>query len=254
MAISLKSEKEIATMRECGKELAHILNAVAKKVRPGITTKELDAIAQRMCKERGVRPACLGYHGFPASICTSVNDQCVHCIPSSEVTLLEGDIIALDFVVEKNGWLTDACRTMAVGEISPKAKALLETTKQALYVGIDAAKAGGRVGDISSAIQTFIEERGYSAVRECVGHGIGRYMHEDPEVPNWGRPKTGPTLSPGMTICIEPIINTGSHHILTEEDGWTTRTKDGGLCAHFEHTVHITKEGPEILTPWDEGN
>ena len=196
-------------------------------------------------------PTCIGYHGYPAAICTSVNTEVVHCIPSDTVILQEGDIVKIDFVAAYGGYNTDACLTVGVGEVSPAAAQLLRVTKAALYRGIDAAQVGQRIGDISFAIEQHVRQFGYSPIRDTVGHGIGRSLHEDPEVPNYGRAGKGPALVPGMTICIEPIIAAGHHKLVTGKDGWTTRTADGKLAAHFEHTVLITPEGPDILPPWD---
>lgn len=251
MSIIIKSPEEVAIMRESGVILARILNALCASVRPGISTTDIDNLARRLCDEAQVKPTFLGYHGFPATVCTSVNDQVVHCIPHTEKILQEGDIIKLDFGVTHRGMITDACRSVAVGTISTAAQQLMDVTKKALYAGIDQAIVGKRIGDISHAIESTVRPYGYSPVRETVGHGVGHQLHEDPEIPNWGRPNSGPALTPGMTIAIEPIINVGTHRLITERDGWTTRTADGALSAHFEHTVHITPEGPEILTPWE---
>jgi len=252
MSIVIKTAAEISKMREAGKIQSQILNEIGERVKPGVSTLELDLFARQRCKDFGVEAGFLGYQGFPAAICASINDQVVHCIPSAEVILQERDILKVDFGVKKDGWNSDACQTFAVGKIDTHARELLDTTKAAMYAGVEQAIAGNRVGDISHAIESTVAPHGYSPVRETVGHGIGRRLHEDPEVPNWGRAGRGPELVPGMVICIEPIINIGTHRIMTEADGWTTRTADGELSAHFEHQVAITADGaPEILTPWD---
>lgn len=231
---------------------SEILNQVCSKVEPGISTAELNSLAESLCHERKVIPAFKNYHGFPAAICASVNDQVVHGIPSDEGILKNGDIISIDFGVILDGIYADACRSVAVGAISIEAEKLLERTKESLYRGITVARAGNSTGDIGHAVESFVRQFGYSPVRETVGHGIGHELHEDPEVPNWGRPKTGVALRAGMTICIEPIINYGIAEILTSKDGWTTRTADGKLSAHFEHQILITDDKPEILTNWDK--
>ena len=199
-----------------------------------------------------MKPAFKGYQNFPASICASVNDEVVHGIPSAERILQNGDIIAIDFGVILDGWNADACRTVAVGKISEEAKNLMKRTKESLYCGIEKAVAGNSTGDIGHAIESFVKKFGYSPVRETVGHGIGRELHENPEVPNWGRAGSGAKLEKGMVICIEPIINAGAAEILTEKDGWTTRTRDEKLSAHFEHQILIREGEAEILTPWNE--
>lgn len=252
MSISIKNDQDIGVMRAGGQILADILKKVAAAAQPGVTTEELNQLALALCKEAGVTPSCVGYHGYPAAICTSIDDQVVHCIPDDTV-LADGSILSIDFVVEKDGLNTDACISVPIGNAPEEAKKLLNVTREALDLGVAQAVAGNHIGDISHAIQTHVESNGYTPVRETCGHGIGTKLHEDPEVPNWGRPGTGPELVPGMTICIEPIIVEGDHQIITEPDGWTTRTRDGGLCAHFEFTVLITESGaPEILTPWHE--
>ena len=252
MSISLKSPSEAEIMRRACKIQSEILNRVCAKVGAGVSTLELDTLAEKLCAERNVRPAFKNYHGFPAAICASVNDEVVHGIPSADKILREGDIVAIDFGVILDGLYADACRTVAVGAISGEAAKLIERTKESLYRGIDQAVVGKKTGDIGHAIESFVRQFGYAPVRETVGHGIGRSLHEDPEVPNWGKAKTGIDLKAGMTICIEPIINAGAAEILTEEDRWTTRTADGKLSAHFEHQILITEDKPEILTPWDD--
>ncbi len=239
-------------MRFGGQILATILNTVGAAVKPGITTGELDILARELCAQHKVKAGFLGYHGFPAAICTSINSGVVHNIPSKDAVLKDGDILKIDFGVVHDGLNTDACQTFAVGDISPAAAKLMQATKDALYAGMEQARAGNQVGDISHAVESAVTPLGYSPVRNTVGHGIGRALHEDPEIPNWGSPGRGPKLTAGMTICIEPIINAGNHQIKTLPDGWTTETTDGLLSAHFEHTLLITDDAPEILTPWDE--
>ncbi|MCM1290752.1 MAG: type I methionyl aminopeptidase [Prevotella sp.] len=245
--IYLKTAEEIEKMRAACDLVSRTLGEVAKWVRPGVTTKHLDTIAREYILDNGGTPACLGYQGFPGTLCIEVNETVVHGFPSDRV-LEEGDIIGTDCVAELNGYNGDSCYTFAVGEIDPKVMALLETTKESLYKGIAAAKAGKRIGDISNAVQTYCERHNYSVVREMCGHGIGRSMHEDPEVPNYGRRGIGPLLRDGMCIAIEPMINLGSKNIVIERDGWQCRTKDRKPSAHFEHTILINGEEPEILT------
>lgn len=227
--------------------VSRTLGEVAKWVEPGVTTLKLDTIAREFILDNGGRPACLGYHGFPGTLCIEVNETVVHGFPSGRV-LEEGDIIGTDCVVELNGMHGDSCYTFAVGEIDSKVAKLLDITKQSLYKGVEAARGGKRIGDIANAVQMFCEHHGYSVVREMCGHGIGRDMHEDPEVPNFGRRGTGPVLKPGMCIAIEPMINLGSKNVVIEENGWECRTRDRKPSAHYEHTILITPEEPEILT------
>lgn len=254
MAIILKTPAEIEKMRTSGRIQAEILNTVGKAVQAGVSTAELNAIAEEFCQKYKVKPAFKGYSGFPAALCTSINDEVVHGIPSPNKILKDGDIITIDFGCIFDGWYSDACQTFLIGKVSEAARLLVERVKKSLYQGIAKARAGNHVGDISHAIESYVKQFGYSPVRETVGHGIGRHLHEDPEVPNWGEAGTGAKLEPGMTICIEPIINAGTAEIITEKDGWTTRTTDGKLCAHFEHMVLITEDEAEILTPWDKIN
>ncbi len=245
--IYIKTPEEIELTRAASDLVSRTLGEVAKWVRPGVTTLKLDTIAREFILDNGGKPACLGYHGFPGTLCIEVNETVVHGFPSN-YALREGDIVGTDCVVELNGFNGDSCYTFAVGEIDPKVQALLTDTKASLYKGIEAAKAGKRVGDVSNAVQPYVERRGYSVVREMCGHGIGKSMHEDPEVPNYGRRGIGPVLKPGMIICIEPMINLGSKNIVIERNGWECRTRDRKQSAHFEHTVLITADEPEILT------
>lgn len=245
--IYIKTAEEIEKMRLACDLVSRTLGEVAKWVEPGVTTMRLDTIAREFILDNGGRPSCLGYHGFPGTLCIEVNETVVHGFPS-ERTLREGDIIGTDCVAELNGYHGDSCYTFAVGEIDEKVKKLLEVTKESLYKGIEAAKEGKRIGDVANAVQTYCEHHNYSVVREMCGHGIGRSMHEDPEVPNYGRRGTGPLLRNGMCIAIEPMINLGSKNIVISEDGWQCRTRDRKPSAHFEHTIVINGENPEILT------
>jgi len=254
MSISLKSPTEIEIIRQACRIQSDILNQVCSSVESGISTLELDAIAENLCREKNVKPAFKNYRGFPASICASVNDEVVHGIPSSQKILKNGDLISIDFGVIFDGWYADACRTVPVGQISAEAKKLIEITKESLYFGIEKAVAGNKTGDIGNAIESFVGKSGYSPVKETVGHGIGRNLHEDPEVPNHGKAGKGTELQAGMVICIEPIINSGGAEIFTDPDGWTTHTRDGELSAHFEHQILIREGEPEILTTWDESS
>lgn len=245
--IYLKTPEEIALMREACDLVSRTLAEVAKHVAPGVTTFKLDNIAREFIHDNGGHPACLGYGGFPATLCIEVNEVVVHGFPSN-YTLREGDIVGIDTVTELNGYNGDSCYTFAVGEVKPEVMDLLRVTKESLYKGIEACKAGNRIGDISNAVQTYCERHGYSIVREMCGHGIGRSMHEDPEVPNYGHPGRGVRLMPGMTIAIEPMINLKGEGVYTLDNDWTVVTESGSPCAHFEHTIAITDNGPVILT------
>lgn len=248
--IYLKTAEEIELTRKASDLVSRALAEVAREVAPGVSTMHLDNIAREYILDNGGSPACLGYGGFPGTLCIEVNETVVHGFPSG-YTLKEGDIVGTDCVAELNGYNGDSCYTFAVGEVDPKMLALLRTTKESLYVGMAAARGGKRVGDIGHAVQTYCEHRGYSVVREMCGHGIGRSMHEDPNVPNYGKRGTGPVLRPGMIICIEPMINLGSKNIVIERDGWQCRTRDRKPSAHFEHTMVITGDYPEALTTFD---
>ncbi len=247
MTIIIKSEKEIAAMRRAGKIVAMILNKMVEQIRPGMETKELDIIAAKELEKCGARSSFKGYHGFPANLCVSVNEEIVHGIPGKRV-LREGDIVSLDFGAIFDGFQGDAALTVGVGRISKKAKDLIDTTRGALEAGIKAARDGARLGDISHAIQNYAESRGYSAVREYTGHGIGRDMHEEPQIPNFGPPNSGPVLKKGMTLALEPMVNIGDWRTRVGDDQWTVLTADGNLSAHFEHTIAITDGKPEALT------
>ena len=246
--IYLKTDEEIELMRVANQLVGKTLGELAKHVAPGVTTLQLDKIAEEFIRDNGATPAFLGYGGFPNSICASVNDHVVHGIPSSKVVLRDGDIISIDCGTHINGFTGDSAYTFCVGEVSPEVRHLLKTTKESLYKGIEAAVDGKRVGDIANAIQTYCETRNFSVVRELVGHGCGKNMHEEPEVPNYGRRGCGPLLRSGMCICIEPMINLGSKNVVFENDGWTVRTKDRKPSAHFEHCIAISPDGPDILS------
>ncbi len=235
-------------MKEAGAIAAGALKAAGDAVKPGISTYELDRIAHKFIKDAGAYPTFLGYNGYPAAACISINDVVIHGIPSKKQIVKAGDIVSIDIGATFNGYVGDNAATFAAGEISPEAKRLSDTTREALYKGIEAAVAGNRLGDIGHAVQFYCEERGYSVVRSFTGHGVGTQMHEDPSVPNFGTPGRGLRLVPGMTIAIEPMINMGTHEIKQLSDGWTIKTKDGKLSAHFEHTIAITADGPVILT------
>jgi len=246
--ITLKTEREIESMRRAGRVVARILDETAELVAPGITTWELDRFAESKCKEYGVTPAFKGYHGFPASFCISVNEEVVHGIPSKKRILKEGDIVGVDFGVVADGWYGDSARTYPVGKVAASALQLVEVTKRSLERGIQQCREGNHVSDIGHAIQNYVESFGFSVVRDFVGHGIGRALHEDPQVPNYGSPGRGISLKKGMVLAIEPMINLGKPEVKVLGDGWTAVTVDRSLSAHFEHTVAITDQGPEILT------
>ena len=245
--IILKSSGELESMKRAGSLVAKTIALLKDAVRPGITTAELDGLAEDVIRNHGGIPAFKGYHGFPGSICSSVNEQVVHGIPGIR-KLKSGDIISIDIGTIIEGFYGDAAVTLPVGEISDEAKRLLIITEGSLMAGIEQAKAGNRLSDISNAVQTFVEGNGFSIVRDYVGHGIGRSMHEDPQIPNYGPPGRGPRLEPGMVLAIEPMVNAGGYRVETLEDNWTVVTADRSLSAHFEHTVAVTENGPVILT------
>ena len=253
MGIEIKSEKEIAVMRQAGRIVAEIIKILTDHIKPGMKTKELDIIAGRELKRLGAESSFKGYRGYPATVCVSVNDEIVHGIPGDRV-MKNGDIVALDFGAVYKGFQGDAAVTVPVGEVSPVAMRLIEATRGSLESGISAAKAGAKLGDVTAAIQNYAESRGYSVVREYTGHGIGRQMHEDPQIPNsteppYGlQPGTGPVLKKGMTLALEPMLNTGGWRTRVADDRWTVLTADGSLSAHFEHTIAIDNTEPEVLT------
>ena len=246
--ITIKSEREIELMREAGKMVSMTHQYLKNFIKPGITTKELDRLAEEYIRKMGGVPTCKGYEGFPATLCTSVNDTVVHGIPDN-YKLKDGDIITIDMVIGYKGYQGDAAWTYAVGEISDDKKYLMEHTEKALYEGVKQVKPGNRIGDISNAVEEYANKHHLGVVKELCGHGIGREMHEDPEVPNYGTKGTGPKLREGMVICIEPMLNLGTADIYMLDDEWTIKTEDGKPAAHYEHTILVTKDGYEILTP-----
>lgn len=248
MPISIKSEKEIDLMRESGRILAEVLEELQKMVRPGISTLDIDRKCAELIRGYDCVPSFLNYNGYPASICISVNDQVVHGIPSKHTILKDGDIVSLDCGVIYKGFHSDAARTVPVGEISKEAARLIEVTRQSFYEGIKFAKVGYHLHDISEAIQTYVEDHGYSIVRDLVGHGIGRALHEEPQIPNFRPKRRGPKLEAGMTLAIEPMVNEGRYDVYWEDDDWTVVTADGSLSAHYENTVLIKDGEPELLT------
>ena len=244
-----KSPEEIEKIAAAGDVLVRTMKVLERKVRPGVTTGELDKAAEAFIRSQGAEPAFKGYRGFPGSICTSPNSMVVHGIPGA-YELERGDLISIDVGVVKDGWVADAARTFAVGPVTPIARKLLDVTQRSLFDGIAQAKPGNRLGDVSHAIQATVEAEGLSIVRSLVGHGIGRDMHEDPQIPNFGEPGRGPLLEEGMVMAIEPMVNAGRHAVRMGADGWAIYSQDGSLAAHFEFTVAVTSEGPRILTPW----
>ncbi len=246
--IVLRTAKEIEKMRKACIISAGALQVAGEAVKPGITTYEIDRIAYRYIKKQGAEPNFLNLYGFPATACISINDEVIHGIPSKTRVLEEGDIVSIDLGAKVDGYNGDNAATFAVGKISEEAKRLCDTTRESLYKGIEQAVAGNRIGDIANAVQTYCEERGFSVVREYTGHGVGTKLHEDPSVPNYGTAGRGQRLLPGMTIAIEPMINMGKKEVKQLPDGWTVKTLDGKLSAHFEHTIAITSNGPIILT------
>ncbi len=251
--ISLKTNRELRYMRDAGRISQEALLAAGDAVRPGISTLELDEIARKTIEKAGATPSFLGYGGFPASACVSVNHVVIHGIPSAKQILKEGDIVSIDVGAFYGGFHGDNAWTFPVGRISEEAQKLLDTTRESLFIGIEQARAGGRVGDIGAAVQRYVEARGYSVVRDFVGHGVGAQMHEDPSVPNYGTPGRGVRLTAGMVIAIEPMVNMGTSAVRQLGDGWTVVTEDRKLSAHFEHTVAITPDGPVILTALGQG-
>ena len=241
--IVLRTAKEIDMMRKACQISAEALQLAGESVKPGITTYEIDQIAYRYIKKQGAEPNFLNYNGFPATACISINDEVIHGIPSKKRVLKEGDIVSIDLGAKVNGYNGDNAATFACGVISDEAKRLCDTTRESLYLGIEQAVAGNRIGDISNAVQVYCEERGYGVVQDFVGHGVGKSLHEDPSVPNFGSPGRGARLLPGMTIAVEPMINQGTWQVNQLPDGWTIVTKDGKLSAHFEHTIAITNDG-----------
>jgi len=245
--IELKNREEIEQIRKACRIVVETLSVLKGATRPGVTTKELDALVEDHIRKCGGHPAFLGYRGFPVALCVSPNDNVIHGIPG-KTELREGDIVSFDIGVKLNGYYGDAALTVPVGTISDDAKRLLQVTEEALYKGLEQAKLGNRLQDISHAIQTYVESNSFSVVRQFVGHGIGRELHEEPQIPNFGRPHRGPRLVEGMVLCIEPMVNQGTYEVKILDDGWTAVTADGKLSAHFEHCISITRSGPDILT------
>ena len=248
MSVSIKSAREIALMRESGRILAEVHERLKEEIKPGISTYEIDRIGEKMIRSYGCTPSFLNYNGYPASICVSVNDEVVHGIPNKKRILKEGDIVSLDAGVIWKGYHSDAARTHGVGEISKEAQNLIDATRQSFYEGIKMARVGNRIGDVSHAVEEYVTSRGYAVVKQFVGHGVGRKLHESPEVPNYGAPGRGVRLAAGMTLAIEPMINIKGEGVNVLADGWTVKTASGSLSAHFEHTIAITGDGPVILT------
>ena len=247
--VTIKRPEEIARMRHAGSILADILEELRAELRPGVTTGHLDEIAERRIREAGAVPSFLNYHGtFPGSICASINDEVVHGIPSPKRRVREGDLVSLDIGCIYQGWHADCARTWAVGEVPREVRELIDATQRGMEAGIAAAVPGNRLGDVGAAIEAVAHERGYGIVRPFVGHGIGQSMHEEPQVPNYGRPGTGLRIEAGMCFAIEPMFNLGGEEVYVEDDGWTVRTSDGSLSAHFENTVAVSADGPEVLT------
>lgn len=248
--IILKTPEQVEKMAKAGKILASVHREIAKMIKPGITTDEIDKFVERYLEERGAYPEQKGYQGYPFAVCASVNDEICHGFPRDE-KLKNGDIVTIDMVVNLDGWLADSAWSYAVGDVSEENQRLLDTTKKALYLGIEQAKVGNRLGDIGHAIQSFVEKEGYSVVKDFVGHGIGKDMHEDPQVLHYGSPGRGQRLMEGMVITIEPMVNIGDYKMKIVENDWTAKTVDGSWSAQYEHTLAITKDGPVILTEQD---
>jgi methionyl aminopeptidase len=248
MSIQLKSPAEIAKLREANLVVADVLDQLEAAAKAGMTTWELNEIADKRLKQLKAESAFLGYHGYPAVLCTSVNEVVVHGIPRKDVVLKEGDLLSIDFGAFKDGWCGDAARTLPIGKVSARAEALLVATRESLEKAITQCVPGNRLGDIGWAVQSHVEPKGFSVVRQFVGHGIGREMHEEPHVPNYGEAGRGRRLSAGLVVAIEPMINAGTAEVVVKDDGWTAVTKDGSLSAHFEHSVAITDEGPIVLS------
>ena len=248
MAIALKSPSEIAKLREANLVVAEVLDALEASAKVGMTTWELNEIAAQKLRQLRAESAFLGYHGYPAVLCTSVNEVVVHGIPRKDVVLKDGDILSIDFGAFKDGWCGDSARTIPIGKVSDEAVALMAATRESLDRAISQCVPGNRLGDIGWAVQGYVEPKGYSVVRQFVGHGIGRAMHEEPHVPNYGKAGNGRRLSVGLVVAIEPMVNAGTPDVLVKDDGWTAVTKDGSLSAHFEHSVAVTDNGPVVLS------
>jgi methionyl aminopeptidase len=246
-----KSPEEIERMAAAGAVLVKTMNLLAGKIRPGVTTRDLDQAAEKFIRSQGCEPAFKGYRGFPGSICTSPNSMIVHGIPGP-YTLDRGDILSIDIGVIRDGWVADAARTFAVGPVSPVAHKLMTVTEESLFIAVEHCLAGNRLGDVSHSIQEHVEAAGLSIVRTLVGHGIGRSMHEEPQIPNYGKPGTGVLLEEGMVLAVEPMVTAGRHAVRVGDDHWAIYSQDGSLAAHFEFTIAVTADGPRVLTPWHE--
>ena len=251
MAIIKKTQEEIEMIAASGRVLARCHRLMRAKARPGVTTRDLDGAAEKFIRSQGGEPVFKGYRGFPGSICASPNSMVVHGIPGS-YALKRGDILSIDIGVELDGWVSDAAVTLPIGPVSVVAQGLLATTRASLFEGVEQCRPHNRLGDVSAAIQRRVESDGYSVIRSLVGHGVGRSMHEDPQIPNFGKPGTGPELEEGMVLAIEPMVNAGHHEVRMGDDNWAVYSQDGSLAAHFEHTVAVTSDGPRILSPWHE--
>jgi methionyl aminopeptidase len=247
-----KSRSEIEKMRRAGQIVAETLRDLRNLVEPGVSTLDLDAYAEKKIRSSGALPTFKGYHGYPSSICASVNDEVVHGIPSGR-KLVEGDLIKLDCGATLDGYVGDAAISVPVGKVSEEVEKLAEATRESLFRALEKMVPGNRLYDVSHAVQEYVEALGYSVVREYCGHGIGQRMHEDPQVPNYGRPGTGPSLKEGWVLAIEPMVNLGAHHVSVDKDGWTVRTRDGSFSSHYEHTIAITDDGPIVLTALEDG-
>ena len=246
--IYLKNPQQIECMRKAGALLYDVLCRLREAIKPGMSTAELDVYAEQLIRKHKAIPSFLDYNGYPASICTSINEEVVHGIPSDRVILKDGDVLSVDCGLILDGWQSDSAFTVGVGTVSPQAQRLIDVTEQSFFAALQVAREGYRVSDIGHAVQQYVEERGFAAVRDLCGHGIGREMHEDPSIPNFGAPGHGVRLRRGMTICIEPMITAGSYNVKTLRDGWTVVTTDGSLCSHYEHTILITDGEPELLS------
>lgn len=246
--IYLKNAQQIECMRKAGALLYDVLCRLREAIKPGMSTAELDVYAEQLIRKHKAIPSFLDYNGYPASICTSINEEVVHGIPSDRVILKDGDVLSVDCGLILDGWQSDSAFTVGVGTVSPEAQRLIDVTEQSFFAALQVAREGYRVSDIGHAVQQYVEERGFAAVRDLCGHGIGREMHEDPSIPNFGAPGHGVRLRRGMTICIEPMITAGSYNVKTLRDGWTVVTTDGSLCSHYEHTILITDGEPELLS------
>lgn len=251
--VILKTDSDIERIHKACRIVAQTLDKLAQHVQPGVSTLELDRVAEHEIRQAGARPAFKGYRGFPSTLCVSINQEVVHGIPS-ERKLKDGDIVSLDLGAIWEGFYGDAARSFAVGTITPEARRLLEVTRQSLMIGIDQARPGNRIGDIGHAVQSFVEGHGYSVVREFVGHGIGRNLHEDPQIPNFGNRGQGPRIKPGMVLAIEPMVCMGGYEVRVLQDNWTAVTMDGSLAAHYEHSIAVTEDGPMILSELDGTN